>query len=144
MPYQFFNVPIIESGPATEELNSFLRSSKVVEVEKQFVVLGTMAYWAFCVKFLEGAAPNKRNLKYPEKIDYREVLSAEDFKRFSDFRVLRKQIAAEEALPAFAIFTDAELAAIAKIEKLTAENLLEIKGIGEKKVAKYGSKFIEK
>jgi superfamily II DNA helicase RecQ len=143
MPYQFFAVPVLDSETLAAELNKFLSSNKVIEVDKQLVESGAMSYWSFCVKYLEGDAPNKRNLKYPEKVDYREVLSAEEFKKFSAFRIIRKQIATDEALPAFAIFTDAELAAMATAEKLTKESLLEIKGIGEKKVTKYGLKFVD-
>lgn len=45
-------------------------------------------------------------------------------------------------MPAYAIFTDKELAALAKLEVLTAKNMVEIKGIGQRKVEKYGTYFI--
>lgn len=48
----------------------------------------------------------------------------------------------EEAIPAFAIFTDEELAGLAKLNELTVSKMLTVKGIGEKKTERYGQKFI--
>lgn len=65
------------------------------------------------------------------------------FKRFSFFRSIRKQIAQDQAIPAYAIFTDKELAEVAKIEGLTLQNLQTVKGIGKKKIERYGQVFID-
>ena len=78
-----------------------------------------------------------------QKVDYRQVLDEATFQRFSRMRELRKQLALEEAVPPFAIFSDAELAALAKVEPLTIAAMLGVKGVGEKKVEKYGARFTE-
>lgn len=140
MQFKIITVSALESE--TEELNTFLSSHKVIEVEKQLMTQNNQSYWTFCIKYLVGEIPARNNLKFPEKIDYRENLSAEEFKRFSHYRTIRKQIAFDESLPAFAIFSDAELAAMAKTESLTKEVMMAIKGIGEKKLQKFGAKFI--
>jgi|AntRauTorckE5430_2_1112549.scaffolds.fasta_scaffold02860_1 superfamily II DNA helicase RecQ len=46
------------------------------------------------------------------------------------------------AVPAYMIFTDGELAEIATLSVTTPEELLKIKGIGEKKVEKYATRII--
>ena len=53
-----------------------------------------------------------------------------------------KRLATEESLPAYAIFTDEELSNIAKIDCLTFAKMKSIKGIGDKKVEKYGQHFL--
>ena len=78
-----------------------------------------------------------------EKIDYKNVLEAHVFEVFSKLRVLRKQIAENDAVPAFAVFTHAELASIAKLESITPKTLLTINGIGDKRVDKYGKLLCE-
>ena len=78
-----------------------------------------------------------------EKVDYKNVLEAPVFEVFSKLRVLRKQIAENDAVPAFAVFTDAELASIAKLESITPKTLLTINGIGDKRVEKYGKLLCE-
>jgi superfamily II DNA helicase RecQ len=55
---------------------------------------------------------------------------------------LRKQIAAKDAVPAYMVFTDEELAALAKLSVITKQEMLKIKGIGDKKVEKYGEQMI--
>ena len=78
------------------------------------------------------------------KVDYAKVLDEASFKRFSKMREIRKRLATEESLPAYAIFTDEELSNIAKIEDLTLAKMKSIKGIGEKKVEKYELLFLTK
>ena len=75
------------------------------------------------------------------KVDYREVLDEATFKIFSKLREIRKKIATDEGLPAYAIFTDEELSNIAKLEEIAASKIQTIKGIGEKKVEKYAQRF---
>ncbi len=64
------------------------------------------------------------------------------FQQFSKLREIRKKVAAEESIPAFAVFTDEELAAMAKLETITKKDMLSIKGIGDKKVERYAEHFL--
>ena len=142
MPFKIFTIHILESAAGTAELNQFLNSHRIIEVKSSAMVVRENGYWSFSIQYTEGEAPARNNLKFPEKVDYKQSLSSEVFSRFSQFRVIRKQIALEEGIPAFAIFTDAELAEMATPEKLTLEITKAIKGIGEKKIVKYAPKFI--
>ena len=78
------------------------------------------------------------------KTDYKEILDEETFAVFSQLRTLRKQLADKEGVPAYAIFTDAELSEIAKLEEIEPNKLKLIQGIGQKKVEKYGIALCEK
>ena len=51
----------------------------------------------------------------------RFVLDGRTFEVFSKLRVFRKQIAERDAVPAYAVYTDAELAEIAKLERITSK-----------------------
>lgn len=123
-------------------INKFLRSHRILRVEKQFVPDGTNSQWCFCVEYLEGGEPQKRSGKKSTRIDYREVLPQEAFARFARYREIRKALAEQEGIPPFVIFTDKEIAAMAEVETLTPAILRSIKGIGEKKIAKYANHFI--
>lgn len=72
-----------------------------------------------------------------------KVLDSEIFAIFSKLREARKRIAAEDGVSAYIVFTDAELAEIAKLEEITPKNLKLIKRIGDKKIEKYGTRIIE-
>ena len=78
------------------------------------------------------------------KVDYRQVLDEPTFQKFSNLRAIRKQAAAAEGLSAFILFTDEELAELAKLEEITVKSMLGIKGIGEKKVERYAHYFMAK
>ena len=58
-------------------------------------------------------------------------------------REIRKEIAKEETLPAYAVFTDEELAGISKLEEISLKKIKSVEGIGEKKVERYGQKFLD-
>jgi len=116
-----------------------------VAVEKQLINVGSAYYWSFCVQYIYGSASqsNTPQGERKEKIDYKNVLNAPAFEVFSKLRTCRKQIAEDDAVPAYAVFTDAELAEIAKLEEITPKNLLTINGIGDKRVEKYGKILCE-
>ena len=137
MQIKTFSVPLLGGEKLNEELNAFLRSKKVLELDKQLVVSNGSAFWSFCVSYLDEGAIKER-----AKVDYREVLDPESFARFARMREIRKEISKEEGTLAFAIFTDEELAGLAKIDRLTLQNMQSVKGVGEKKVEKYGARFI--
>ncbi|MCL2598190.1 MAG: HRDC domain-containing protein [Paludibacter sp.] len=142
MQFKIFNIAIPESEPDTEEMNRFLRGNRIVAVEKQLINAGNVNYWSFCVQYVSDQ-PNSIQGDRKEKIDYKNVLDASTFEIFSKLRVLRKQIAESDAVPAYAVYTDAELAEIARLETITPKTLLTINGIGDKRVEKYGKILCE-
>ena len=144
MQYKIFNVPVPGSEAEVEEMNRFLRGNRIVAVEKQLINVGNTSCWSFCVQYVASSDSKPSTAgERKEKIDYRNVLDAPTFEIFSKLRVLRKQIADNDAVPAYAVYTDAELAEIAKLETITPPNLLTINGIGDKRVEKYGKILCE-
>ena len=111
-----------------------------MQTESHIVNNGQGSFWSYCIKYLDGT-PKNGTIKR-KKIDYKEVLDEISFQRFARMREIRKTLAKAEGIPAYAIFTDEELAGLAKIEKLTSEAMKTVKGVGEKKVEKYSSHFI--
>ena len=142
MQIKLFTIPISDTGTSNEELNRFLRANKVLEVENHLISNERGAFWCFCVKYIESQWQNQSIER--TKIDYKEELDEATFKVFSKLREIRKQIEAEEAIPAYAVCTDQELAAMARLKNLTPEGMLTVKGFGEKKLEKYGLRIIQR
>lgn len=94
MQIKVFSVPAMGGEAANEELNKFLRSKKVLQVDQEMVQVGGTAYWCFSVRYVEDYSPSTR--KKP-RIDYREVLSPEVFERFKDLRTIRTQLAKDQS-----------------------------------------------
>jgi len=143
MQYKIFTIPITENDSETENLNRFLRANKVVKVDKELVENGDNVFWTFCVQYLLPPLTTPVGEK-KEKIDYRNVLDEHTFAVFSRLRQCRKAIADEDAVPAFAVFVDAELAEIAKLEEITEKNIASINGIGQQRAEKFGRRIIDK
>ena len=78
-----------------------------------------------------------------EKVDYKTVLSPECFEVFTKLREARKQIAKDESVPAYAIFTDKELADITQLTDLTPAAMLKIDGINHGRVDKYAERILQ-
>ena len=139
MQIKLFTIPVSDNGAAVEEMNRFLRGNKILEVESELISNQNGSYWCFCVRYIEKTGTEDI---IKEKIDYKKVLDEATFSRFSKLREIRKKVAAEEGLPAYAVFTDEELAGLAKLETITRKGMLSIKGIGDKKVERFGSHFV--
>ncbi|MDE5773685.1 MAG: HRDC domain-containing protein [Muribaculaceae bacterium] len=140
MQLKFFIFSVLDIVNAEEDINKFLKSAKVLEIKKELVHDGDRSYWAICILYLESAISDN-NVK--NKIDYKDRLSEVEFKLFCKLRTIRKQLADEDAVPAFAVFTDYELSEIAKLPEIAISTIKKIKGIGSKKIEKYGKKFCD-
>ena len=140
MQIKLFTIPVGDSGAALDAMNRFLRGNKILEVQNQLISNENGAYWCFCVRYIEKAFALAREVK--AKVDYKHVLDEATFQKFSRLREIRKKVAADEGLPAFAIFTDEELAGLAKLDVITPKTMLSIKGIGDKKVERFAKHFV--
>lgn len=143
MKFKFFSVhPGDQNGE--DALNSFLQNHRILSVHRRFSDRHEVG-WHICVEYLHATdvvSTNKPLFDRSNKIDYREKLSEPEFARFCIMRECRKQIAQDDAVPAYAVFLDDHLAELSKHEHLSPAILKSVSGIGEKKCQKYGERFI--
>jgi HRDC domain len=145
MAFEFIQIPANGQGSAKEELNKLLRNGRIASVKKEFVSNGEDSFWAFCIEFLDGTLgvmDKGRGDSSGPKIDYKEVLNEADFAVFARLRDLRKVVCEKEAIPAYSIFTNEQLAAMVtgKVDSLTAMGT--IPGVGAARLDKYGAAFL--
>ena len=142
MRLRFWAIPVTGDETAVAELNAFLAGHRIVTVDRQLVQNAGASLWAVAVTYIdtEGAkpVPSKKG-----RIDYREVLSEPDFAVFAKLRSLRKQLAEAEAVPAYALFTNEQLAAMARGRPRSLTDLAAIEGVGPARIDKYGDAFVE-
>jgi ATP-dependent DNA helicase RecQ len=62
---------------------------------------------------------------------------------FAALRALRREIAAERDVPPYVVFSDAVLRAMSRDVPRTPAQLRAISGVGEKKLADFGTRFLE-
>jgi len=104
--YQTFIIPPGDRA-AEEELNRFIRGHRVLRVIQNFEA----RCWHFCVAWESGAdVMDRSSSRGAARIDYKEVLDAPTFALFADLRELRKDLSSKERVPAYAVFTNEQLA----------------------------------
>lgn len=69
--------------------------------------------------------------------------SAYDEALFASLRALRRRLADEEGVPAFVVFNDATLRALAARKPATPEAMLRVSGVGPAKLARYADPFLQ-
>lgn len=137
-------VPARTPEPAQTELNALLASSRVLAVHREWLTDGAQSGWAFCVEVLGGEGPLPDALKAAGErrrgadIDYRQVLSEEDFAVYARLRGARKQLAQRDGVPLYAVCSNEQMAAIVTGRVASLEALAGIDGMGAARVARYG------
>ena len=70
------------------------------------------------------------------------VLDGAGARLFASLKALRSSIAREEQVPAYVVFTDRTLAELASRKPRTPAGLLEVRGVGQTRLDKYGERFL--
>lgn len=145
MQLRFFTIPVLGGEDAAAELNAFLAAQRIQSVERQLVQAGHGSLWVLCVAYEaagegrpSGTASARRG-----KVDYREVLNEADFAVYARLRTLRKAMADTEGVPAYALFTNEQLAEMVTRRVASVGALREVPGVGEARVEKYGAAFLK-
>ena len=91
------------------------------------------------VKLIEPSKPKAERTRL-EETTWQDV----DEALFESLRALRHEIAAERGVAAFVILHDTTLRDLARLRPATLEALRVIRGLGEKKIADFGARLIER
>ena len=87
-------------------------------------------------KLPEKAAKPKKKAKGTES------LTSAGFQLFDKLRALRLEIAREEKMPPYIVFSDKTLIDMAARMPVNKEEMMNVSGVGENKFAKYGERFL--
>lgn len=142
MQVKTFVLPVLSSERSEDELNKFLRSHRILQMERHFCTEGNGSYWAVLVEYVDGdpmeSVPpaHRRN-----KQDTPQDLTEEERKRFENFKQVRRRLATENSIPAYLVFTNEELATLARVPELNAESVKGVKGIAPSRLKAYVEHF---
>lgn len=85
----------------------------------------------------------KNEEKVYQKVEKKKAKVARDSGLFEMLRSLRKEISEREKVPPYIVFTDSTLREMSEHFPINKKTMLNIKGVGESKLNKYGEEFIE-
>ncbi len=84
----------------------------------------------------------KSKAKKEKKAKGSESLTAAGYRLFEELRKLRLEIAREEGIPPYIVFSDKTLIDMAAKEPASRQEMLNVSGVGEQKYRKYGKRFL--
>jgi len=139
---------ISAKGGAEKELNAFLNSVNVITVHREFVNNGDNSFFSIMIEYMNNNTSSDIGASSPtgdskKRLDYRELLSPEDFELYTQIREWRKGKAKEEAVQLYTIMNNAQMALIAEKRIKTKEELTKLDKFGETRAKKYGVDIIE-
>ena len=139
MRYKIITLPAVAADE--DELNRFLAAHRIIHVASHFCPGDNGGFWSFCIQYQEGPSPQGGGKK--ARIDYKEVLTQEEFQKYARLRELRSTLAREEGKPVYALFSNEQLADMVRDRVVTREGMGKIPGVGEGRLARYGPAFLE-
>lgn len=121
------------------EITDYLRENGYIENNGD-----SLSLTAFADEFIKA----KRTLlmKQPKKAARpkgTEPQAAENPELFARLKELRKKLAAIQSVPAYVVFPDTALREMSAKQPVTSDEFMKISGVGEKKAARYGKKFMQ-
>jgi len=85
----------------------------------------------------------KNQEKVYQKVEKRKAKATRDTGLFEILRSLRKEISEREKVPPYIVFADTALREMSEYFPVNKKEMLNIKGVGESKLNKYGEEFIQ-
>ena len=95
------------------------------------------------VKITDEDKQPEKTAKTKKKAKSVETLTSSGYKLFERIKKLRLEIAREESMPPYIIFSDKTLIDMAAKMPASKSEMLDVSGVGENKFAKYGERFLE-
>ena len=128
-----------------QKLNNFLKDKEVVNTFAELVKTEKVNFWSVLITYSEiGRNKLKKVNEKSEKLSYSvdTKLTEEELIIYNNLKQWRTDKAKTENISSFVIAYDTELITIAKERIKNIEEFKNIKGFGEKKIAKYGEDII--
>lgn len=133
----------LPADPQLAELNAFLASQAVTTVNQEIVATQGGPMLVFVVETVTNTNDGRsQRASGKSKVDYREVLTEEQFAVFSRLRDERKRIGDTEGVALYNIFNNAQLATMVTGRFTSVSQIAGIDGIGESRVKKYADRFL--
>lgn len=146
MKIKHFKIRLNEESVKHDEnkLNNFLTTVNVIKIANHVLTSEQGNYWSIIV-FYDDVLPIEpddisRSEKHPAFNP--STLNPEELNRYEALRIWRADTAAKNNFPNYIVASNAQLGEIAKLNPSEKEALNKIKGLGERKVNKYGDEII--
>jgi len=139
LQFRIFNIPLINNEKELVEMNSFIAS---VDVKRFSADVVDGRFWSILVGYVRRKMANKAVKQGKLSCESLAELTQDEFALYEILRKWRNKKAEMLDVPEYFVFSNKTLMSIAKVRPGTPEMLLNITGVGEKKIAEYGEEII--
>lgn len=129
-----FSIPACGSEMMEEYINKFLRSKRIINIEKHFSP-DSGGYWTFCVEYMEQDSASEK-----EQNDPLDGLTEIQKERYEHYREIRNEVAVKNNIKHYLIFNNNELAAMSKLDRI-GPDVTHIAGVSPQRLKDYLSYF---
>jgi len=122
-------------------MQAFLADKQVVEVTNHFFVHENVPYLTLLVSYrdVEGLEREFRNRRKDPRMD----LDQQEQQIYDALRAWRSATAKQEGIPPYVIVNNRQLAQCVKMRAQSKAGLVQVRGIGEAKIERYGEMMLE-
>ena len=144
MKLKIFHYPYDPGGAGFDDadLQEFQKDKEVLDVHDHFFVHERVPVWALLVSYREVDPPGGSGRPRGAKVDWRAELAKEERAPFDALRDWRNARAKREGRPPYVLFTNRQLAALARARPASLEALRRVEGVGEAKATAYGEEIL--
>lgn len=142
MQLNTFCIPATDGDAVVDEVNRFLRSHRILKAEHQFCA-ESGGYWALMISYADSVAAEPAPAFQKDKKDVTLDMTDEERERYERFRKIRREISAQRGVSAFLVFSNSELAILAKVPSLNAETAKAVRGVNPKHMEDFVSFFFD-
>ena len=140
LTFRIFNIPLTDNDKELSEFNNFVRDVDIKRMNAQ--VVGNR-YWSILIGYKRLEVEEKEIKHNKFACESLSELSAEDIGLFEKLKRWRYEKAQRLGVPEYLILPNKTLMTIAKLRPGTTEELMNVHGIGERKIADYGEEIIK-
>lgn len=144
MAFEIFCIELPNGRDMLEQLNQFIASHQVVTKQQQLVTRDGIPYMMFCLEYISGkdGAVVATSPGQNDRADVWNTLTADEKDMYAKLRDLRNQIAQDEHVKPFVVFTNEQLGEMEKRRVTTAAALKDIKDVGKSRMDKYAGRVL--
>ena len=144
MQIKIFMMPLSDIERSEAEANKFLRSHRILQTDRQFCPDGG-GYWTLLAQYLDGdPAAEVPPAHRREQTDPTVGLSEAEREKYERLKAIRREVAKRDAVAAYMVFTNHELAMLAQLPVLDEETTRKVKGIAPRRLSDYARYFYDK
>lgn len=142
MAFEIFCVELPNGGDSLERVNKFMATHVIVSKQQHLMTRDGIPYMMFCLEYIQGGGGASSTPTSEARADVWNSLTSSEREHFIKLKDLRNQLAEQEHVKPFVIFTNDQLGEMVKGHVTTLEGMKGIHDMGKSRLEKYAPRLL--